>query len=155
GGAYMRGPDLGAGVPDFRRGAGRDRSHLLRPRQLHNARLRRCLAIAGLAAAWADDGDERRADVRLVDRGHLRGAAPDHHVASAPTTLWSKARRRDEPAMTLDRLINALVTITLIEMMVLIGLRVTFAELLDVAKDWHLVARAALANYLLVPALAI
>jgi len=57
--------------------------------------------------------------------------------------------------MTLDRLINALVTITLIEMMVLIGLRVTFAELLDVAKDWRLVARAALANYLLVPALAI
>src|SRR5215475_8887874 len=57
--------------------------------------------------------------------------------------------------MPLDRLINALVTITLIEMMVLIGLRVTFAELLDVAKDWHLVARAALANYLLVPALAI
>jgi hypothetical protein len=31
--------------------------------------------------------------------------------------------------MSLDRVINILVTITLIEMMVLIGLRVTFTEL--------------------------
>jgi BASS family bile acid:Na+ symporter len=57
--------------------------------------------------------------------------------------------------MSLDRLINLLVTITLIEMMVLIGLRVTFAELARTAGDWRLVARAAAANYLLVPALAI
>src|SRR5258706_9799536 len=57
--------------------------------------------------------------------------------------------------MSLDRLINLLVTITLIEMMVLIGLKVTFAELARVAGDWRLLARAAAANYLLVPALAV
>jgi BASS family bile acid:Na+ symporter len=57
--------------------------------------------------------------------------------------------------MSLDKLINLLVTITLIEMMVLIGLKVTFAELARTAGDWRLVARAAAANYLLVPALAI
>lgn len=57
--------------------------------------------------------------------------------------------------MSLDRLINILVTITLIEMMVLIGLRVTFAELGRVAGNWRLVGRAAVANYLLVPAVAV
>ena len=57
--------------------------------------------------------------------------------------------------MSLDRLINILVTITLIEMMVLIGLRVTFAELGRVARNWRLVGRAAVANYLLVPAVAV
>jgi BASS family bile acid:Na+ symporter len=54
--------------------------------------------------------------------------------------------------MTRDQLINILVTITLIEMMAAIGLRVTFADLADVARNWRLVARAALANYLCVPA---
>jgi bile acid:Na+ symporter, BASS family len=57
--------------------------------------------------------------------------------------------------MSLDRLINILVTIALIEMMVLIGLRVTFAELGRVAGNWRLVGRAAVANYLLVPAVAV
>jgi bile acid:Na+ symporter, BASS family len=57
--------------------------------------------------------------------------------------------------MSLDRLINLLVTITLIEMMVLIGLRVTFAELIEIGRSFRLVARAAVANYLLVPALAV
>jgi bile acid:Na+ symporter, BASS family len=57
--------------------------------------------------------------------------------------------------MSLDRLINILVTITLIEMMVLIGLRVTFAELGSTVKGWRLLARAAAANYLLVPSVAI
>jgi BASS family bile acid:Na+ symporter len=57
--------------------------------------------------------------------------------------------------MSLDRLINLLVTITLIEMMVLIGLRVTFAEIAGTVRDWRLVGRAAAANYLLVPAAAI
>ena len=57
--------------------------------------------------------------------------------------------------MSLDRLVNILVTITLIEMMVLIGLRVTFAELGRVARNWRLVGRAAVANYLLVPAVAV
>jgi BASS family bile acid:Na+ symporter len=57
--------------------------------------------------------------------------------------------------MSLDRLINLVVTITLIEMMVLIGLRVTFAELVDTARNWRLVARAFATNYLFVPAAAI
>ncbi len=57
--------------------------------------------------------------------------------------------------MSLDRLLNLLVTITLVEMMVLIGLKVTFAELAGTIKDWRLVARAAAANYLFVPAAAI
>src|SRR5712671_5761370 len=57
--------------------------------------------------------------------------------------------------MSLDRLINLLVTITLIEMMVLIGLRVTFAELIEIGRNFRLVTRAAVANYLLVPTLAV
>jgi BASS family bile acid:Na+ symporter len=57
--------------------------------------------------------------------------------------------------MSLDRAINILVTITLVEMMVLVGLRVTFADLVSTAKNWQLVARAALANYVLVPAVTV
>ena len=57
--------------------------------------------------------------------------------------------------MSVDRLINILVTITLIEMMMLIGLRATFAGLAQTVRDWRLVARAATANYLLVPAIAV
>ena len=57
--------------------------------------------------------------------------------------------------MSLDRLINLLVTIAVVELMVLTGLKVTFAEIARSAGDWWLLARAALANYLLVPALAI
>jgi BASS family bile acid:Na+ symporter len=57
--------------------------------------------------------------------------------------------------MSLDRLINVLVTITLVEMMMLIGFRVTFAELVRTARNWRLVARAVAANYLLVPGVAV
>ena len=57
--------------------------------------------------------------------------------------------------MTIDRLINILVTVTFIEMMVAIGLGVPFAELTGVARDWRLVARASLANYVCVPAVAV
>jgi BASS family bile acid:Na+ symporter len=57
--------------------------------------------------------------------------------------------------MSIDRIINLLVMVTLIEMMVLTGLRVTFAELAQVVGDLGLVTRAAAANYLLVPALAV
>src|SRR5262252_4156730 len=57
--------------------------------------------------------------------------------------------------MPLDRLINILVTVTLIEMMVLIGLRVTFGEIANTVRSWPLIARAVAANYLLVPVLAI
>jgi BASS family bile acid:Na+ symporter len=57
--------------------------------------------------------------------------------------------------MNLDQIINLLVTITLIEMMATVGLEVTVAELAGVAQDWRLVARAALANYVCVPAAAV
>jgi bile acid:Na+ symporter, BASS family len=57
--------------------------------------------------------------------------------------------------MSLDRLINILVTVTLVEMMILIGMRVTFAEIVNTAKRGSSIAWAAAANYLLVPALAL
>jgi BASS family bile acid:Na+ symporter len=57
--------------------------------------------------------------------------------------------------MTLDRLINLLATVTLIEMMVTVGLGVTLAEIAAVTRDWRTVARALLANYAIVPATAV
>jgi len=57
--------------------------------------------------------------------------------------------------MSLDRAINILVTITLIEMMVLLGLQVTLTELAQASKNWWLLARAAMANYVLFPAVTI
>jgi bile acid:Na+ symporter, BASS family len=57
--------------------------------------------------------------------------------------------------MSMDRLINLLAAITLIEMMVAIGLSVSIGEVLGVAKNWRLLIGAALANYLLVPAAAV
>jgi BASS family bile acid:Na+ symporter len=54
--------------------------------------------------------------------------------------------------MTVDQIINLLVTVTLIEMMVAVGLGVTFADLARVVRDWRLVIRGALANYVCVPA---
>jgi BASS family bile acid:Na+ symporter len=57
--------------------------------------------------------------------------------------------------MTIDRLVNLLVTITLIELMVAIGLSVSFAEVLRVATNARLLARSSLANYVCVPAAAI
>ena len=57
--------------------------------------------------------------------------------------------------MTVDRLINILAAITLIEMMVTIGLGVIWSDVLRVASNWSLAARAMLANYILVPAAAV
>src|SRR5688500_2529323 len=54
--------------------------------------------------------------------------------------------------MTLDRLVNILVMITLVEMMIAIGLGVSFRELVVVTRGWRFVVRAALANYICVPA---
>jgi BASS family bile acid:Na+ symporter len=53
--------------------------------------------------------------------------------------------------MTLDQFINVLVTVTLIEMMVALGLSVTVADLIGVARNARLIVRAAVANYVLVP----
>lgn len=54
--------------------------------------------------------------------------------------------------MSLDQLINLLVSITLIEMMVTIGIGVKVADVLNVVRDARLVARAGVANYIGVPA---
>ena len=55
----------------------------------------------------------------------------------------------------IDRLINVLVTITLIEMMLAIGLSVRFADLLGICRDWRLLLQAGLANYVCVPAVTV
>jgi BASS family bile acid:Na+ symporter len=57
--------------------------------------------------------------------------------------------------MSIDKLVNALVSLVLIETMINLGLGVTARHVLDVAKNWRYVVKAALANYLLVPALAV
>ena len=57
--------------------------------------------------------------------------------------------------MTTDRLLNILVTVTCIEMMVAVGLDVSLAELTRAGREWRLVARALLANYVGVPVVAV
>src|SRR5262245_36405237 len=57
--------------------------------------------------------------------------------------------------MTADRFVNLLAAVTLFEMMVTIGLGVTVAEILGVARDWRTMARAGLANYVIVPTAAV
>lgn len=57
--------------------------------------------------------------------------------------------------MSVDRLINILVTITLVQMMISIGLGVPFAEIGAVAKDWDLLLHAAVSNYLCIPVVVI
>ena len=54
--------------------------------------------------------------------------------------------------MHLQTVINILVPIALITMMVALGLDVEFHKVIAVARDWRLLARATLANYVLVPA---
>jgi bile acid:Na+ symporter, BASS family len=57
--------------------------------------------------------------------------------------------------MTIDQVISLLASVKLFEMMVAIGLGVTFADLARVARDWRLLTRAALASYVCVPAAAV
>ncbi len=54
--------------------------------------------------------------------------------------------------MDMNRWINLVASITLIEMMLAIGLGAKLEQILKAAGDWKLVVRAAFANYLLVPA---
>jgi BASS family bile acid:Na+ symporter len=51
-----------------------------------------------------------------------------------------------------EQLISFLVTITLIEMMIAIGMSVRFADLAMAARNWRLLIRAALSSYVCVPA---
>jgi predicted Na+-dependent transporter len=57
--------------------------------------------------------------------------------------------------MSVDRLTNVLPEITLIEMMVTIGLGVTFSDVLRVSRNYGRVTRALLANCTVVPAAAL
>ncbi len=56
--------------------------------------------------------------------------------------------------MTIDQVIGILASVTLFELMVAIGLSATAADVAGVARNWGLVGRAALANYVFVPAAA-
>ena len=56
--------------------------------------------------------------------------------------------------MTPDQVISILAAITLFELMVAIGLNATLADVAGVVRNWRLVGRAALANYVCVPAAA-
>lgn len=57
--------------------------------------------------------------------------------------------------MSVDRLINLLATVTLFEMMVLIGMSVTKAELIGLARNRWLIVKALLASYVFFPMAAI
>ena len=82
---------------------------------------------------------------------------------SRPRCLCGRAvtiLRRHRPGgndwpVTIDRAVNLLATITLFEMMVTIGLGVAVAEITAVARDWRVVTRAGLANYVIVPGAAV
>ena len=56
---------------------------------------------------------------------------------------------------SLDKLAKSLVLVLLIEMMITTGLGVSFSDLREVARNVPLLLRAALANYVLVPAISI
>jgi len=55
----------------------------------------------------------------------------------------------------IERLLSLLISVTLIEMMVAIGIGVKIADVINVVRDVRLVARAGLANYVGVPAIAV
>src|SRR5262245_37126422 len=57
--------------------------------------------------------------------------------------------------MSIDKIINILVSVTLFEMMATIGFGVTVQQVLEVARNWRLVGRAAIASWVLVPACAV
>jgi len=57
--------------------------------------------------------------------------------------------------MTADKFISFLAAVTLIEMMFTIGVSARLPDALAVCKDWKFIARAAVANYILVPATAV
>jgi bile acid:Na+ symporter, BASS family len=57
--------------------------------------------------------------------------------------------------MSLDQAISPLVAIALIELMVATGLGIRLAEVVDAARDWRLLARAGLVNYVAVPCAAV
>jgi BASS family bile acid:Na+ symporter len=57
--------------------------------------------------------------------------------------------------VNIDRLINILAAVTLVELMLTIGLSATLADVGAVAHDWRAVIGAAIANYVVVPGAAV
>lgn len=57
--------------------------------------------------------------------------------------------------MTFDAIIALLVAVTLIELMFATGLSVKLADVASAVRDWRLMVRASLANYVAVPAVAV
>src|SRR3954451_9727567 len=57
--------------------------------------------------------------------------------------------------MSLDQAIGPLVAIALIELMVATGLGIRLADITSAARDWRLLARAGLVNYVAVPLAAV
>jgi BASS family bile acid:Na+ symporter len=57
--------------------------------------------------------------------------------------------------MSTDQIINLIAAITLIEMMLTIGMCASIGEVTGVTKDWRLLVRAAIANYVIVPIAAV
>ena len=63
--------------------------------------------------------------------------------------------RNDDTTIMTAAFIKILVSITLMAMMVAIGLEVSLAELAAAARNWRLTTKAALANYLCIPAVTV
>jgi BASS family bile acid:Na+ symporter len=57
--------------------------------------------------------------------------------------------------MAVDRPLNLLAAVTLVELMITLGLGVKTSDVLRVGNQWNLLSRALLANYILVPAAAL
>jgi BASS family bile acid:Na+ symporter len=55
----------------------------------------------------------------------------------------------------MDQIIGILALVTLVEMMVSVGLGTSVSDFVTAATDWRLIARAVLANYVLVPAVTV
>ena len=57
--------------------------------------------------------------------------------------------------MSMDQIVNLLAAVTLIEMMITLGLGIRASDVVEVGRRWDLLARAFLANYIVVPGAAL
>jgi hypothetical protein len=106
GGASLPGARLVARLRDHRCRACGSRSPLFRVCELHDARIRRRNSRGAAAADRTDNGNERCARVRLVDRRHFRGAAKDDqaHVAGRGRSIaYHRCNKRERAARELLR----------------------------------------------------
>nr|WP_283829358.1 bile acid:sodium symporter [Bradyrhizobium diazoefficiens] len=76
-------------------------------------------------------------------------------IASNTRTSVRGSTLDKDKTVSIDRIVNLLAAVTLFEMMVTIGLGVKVADIAGLARDRRTVARALVANYLLVPAAAV